>query len=175
MRVLNVHERSLPAAPGAVGALLDGLSSREDALWPAAHWPPLVMDRPLGVGAKGGHGPVRYAVSAYVPGRLVTCRFTAPAGFEGTHGFEIMPAGERGCILRHTLEMNATGPALLSWPLVFRPLHDALLEDCLALAQAALGQPPDIRPWSAWVRVLRWALSGARHRSRRPPRRGDGL
>lgn len=172
MHVLNVHERSLPVGPDEAGSLLDSLSSREDALWPKAIWPPLVMDRPLGVGASGGHGPVRYAVAAYFPGQRVTFRFTAPAGFDGFHRFEIVAAGEGRCILRHTLEMKATGAALLSWPLVFRPLHDALLEDCLALAQATLGQAPDVRPWSGWVRLLRWILSGGRRRSQLPLRPG---
>jgi hypothetical protein len=64
--------------------------------------------------------------------------------------------------LRHTLEMTTHGPALLSWPVVFRPLHDALLEDSLALAQAALGERPNVRRWSNWVRLLRWLVSKGR-------------
>ncbi|UNO43730.1 DUF2867 domain-containing protein [Streptomyces sp. MST-110588] len=37
------------------------------------------FDRPLGVGAYGGHGPVRYRVSAYDPGRRIRFDFTSPA------------------------------------------------------------------------------------------------
>jgi len=35
--------------------------------------------------------------------------------------------------------MEARGPALVSWPLVFEPLHDALLEDLLDRATALTG------------------------------------
>lgn len=169
MRVLNIHERELPAPAAAAGALIDSLASAADALWPRGMWPPMRFDRSLGVGAAGGHGPVRYVVEAYSPGRLVRFRFTGPRGFDGHHRFEVADDGGRGAILRHTLEMEARGPALLSWPLVFRPLHDALIEDALALAQAALGATPAVRPWSPWVKFLRWAMSGGRARKQRIP------
>ncbi len=125
-------------------------------------WPPMLLDRPLGVGASGGHGPVRYVVEAFRPGQRVQFRFAGPRGFNGCHRFEILPTGEHSTILRHTLDMNAEGPALLSWPLVFRPLHDALLEDALARAQASLGKNPLVRPWSPWVKFLRWLPSGGK-------------
>ncbi|MEU6669228.1 hypothetical protein [Streptomyces sp. NPDC046727] len=59
--------RSLPAKPAEVGALIDGLASENDRLWPKAPWLPMRLDRPLGSGTRGGHGPVRYRVAAYVP------------------------------------------------------------------------------------------------------------
>ncbi len=116
------------------------------------------LDRPLQVGASGGHGPIRYRVEAYEPGRAVVFRFTRPQGFEGTHGFEV-EARSTGSRLRHVLEMEARGTACVSWPLVFRPLHDALIEDALDRAQRALGEVP-ARPnrWSAFVRLLRFLL-----------------
>jgi hypothetical protein len=55
--------------------------------------------------------------------------------------------------------MTTRGPAVFSWPIAFRYLHDALLEDLLALAQASLGLPPQVRKWSAWVKLLRWVVS----------------
>ncbi len=67
MGVYNVHERLLFAQAGEVGALLDTLAGGADALWPRSTWPPVEFDRPLAVGAVGGHGPVRYTVAAYVP------------------------------------------------------------------------------------------------------------
>ena len=162
MKVLNVHERELPVSPERVGALIDSLSSRADRLWPRGAWPRMKFDRPLGVGAAGGHGPVRYFVEAYAQGRSIRFRFTGPGGFDGYHGYEIHDLGARGCLLQHTLEMTTSGTASLSWPIIFRPLHDALLEDSLALAEASLGQPPRIRKWTVWVKVLRWLVSGGR-------------
>jgi len=65
MEVLNVHERELEADPIQIGALIDSLASREDRLWPKHVWPRMEFDRSLGVGAKGGHGPIRYFVEEY--------------------------------------------------------------------------------------------------------------
>lgn len=119
------------------------------------------FDRPLAVGAHGGHGPIRYTVEAYTPGCSILFRFTGPAGFDGHHGFELIPRDTHG-VLRHTVRMRLHGRARLSWPLLYRPLHDALLEDALAAAQHALGLQPDITPWSVRVRLLRWLVTGGK-------------
>ncbi len=62
MKILNIHERSVKVSPGEAGRAIDGLSGREDFLWPRSRWPAMEFDGPLAVGASGGHGPVRYAV-----------------------------------------------------------------------------------------------------------------
>jgi hypothetical protein len=67
--ICNVHQRSLAVPVAEAGFLIDGLAGPDDRLWPSDRWPAMRFDRPLGVGARGGHGPVRYAVGAYVPGR----------------------------------------------------------------------------------------------------------
>jgi len=170
MRVSNVHERELNATVDEVGALVNSLASGRDGLWPGAIWPSMRLDRPLGVGAAGGHGPVRYVVEAFDPGRMVKFRFTEPKGFDGHHWFEVVPRGERFAVLRHSLQIDARGSALISWPLVFRPLHDALIEDALALAQTSLGLPSAVRPWSPWVQFLRWVLSRGKVRRQSAPR-----
>ncbi|MFL1378619.1 MULTISPECIES: SRPBCC family protein [unclassified Nocardiopsis] len=155
MRVHNLHRRHLAASPDRVGALVDGLASPGDALWPADHWPAMRLDRPLGIGAAGGHGPVRYTVTDHTPGRHVRFRFSAPRGFDGFHEFTVEP-GDGGTVLRHLLAIRAHGPALLTWPLVFRPLHDALLEDCLDRAERTLtGTVRAPARWSPYVRLLR--------------------
>lgn len=163
MKVINVHFRKLRASQSDAGALIDTLASRDDRLWPFESWPAMAFDRPLGVGADGGHGPVRYSVEAYQPGRSIVFRFKAPAGFDGMHRFDVLPAAE-GCELRHTLEMEARGPAVLSWPLIFRGLHDGLVEDAMAKAQAMLGEEPDIVSWPISVRLLRRLFSSGRPR-----------
>jgi hypothetical protein len=168
MKVLNVHERALLAGREQVGALLDSLSSPADALWPAHLWPRMRFDRPLSVGAAGGHGPIRYFVEAYAPGRSIRFRFTGPRGFDGWHGLEVL-AIPGTVALRHTLEMTTRGLATLSWPLVFRPLHDALIEDALAMAEAALGHAPRLVPWPLQVRLLRSVLSGGKAHRQSPP------
>jgi hypothetical protein len=113
------------------------------------------LDKPLQPGATGGHGPIRYSVVSYEPGRKVTFEFISPRGFVGRHWFEIVGDGATGTVLRHTIEMSLVGSALLAWPIVIRPLHDALVEDALTNAQVALGEQPTPQAWSPWVRLLR--------------------
>lgn len=169
MQVLNVHERELEADSVLVGALIDSLASKEDRLWPKHVWPRMEFDRPLGVGATGGHGPIRYFVEEYTPGKSIKFRFTGPKGFDGFHGYEIVGGPEHPVVLKHTLKMNTYGRAILSWPLVYRPMHDALMEDSLATAQASLGLTPTVQAWSLWVRMLRWSVSGGKARSQSVP------
>jgi len=91
----NAHRREFRATEDQLGALLDQISGPNDPLWPK-HWPPVVLDRPLGVGAAGGHGPIRYRVVAYQPGRRVVFEFTAPTPLNGTHSFEVRPGSRPG-------------------------------------------------------------------------------
>ncbi|MBO8194875.1 SRPBCC family protein [Streptomyces oryzae] len=138
MDVCNVHERCLSAPPGRVGALLDSLAGEDDRLWPHG-WPPMAFDRPLGEGATGGHGPVRYKVVAYVPGTWVRFAFAAPRGFDGFHEYAVLTADDGRTLLRHTLAMRARGAARFSWRLFWGPLHDACLEDSLDRAELGCG------------------------------------
>lgn len=157
--VRNVHERLIHAPPDAVGGFIDGLASRDDVMWPRDRWPPIRFDRPLGIGAAGGHGPVRYTVEAYEPGRSIRFRFTGPRGFVGTHSFEAEEMDGGAVRLRHALSMRVEGWARVSWPLAFRWLHDALVEDALDRAESwcESQSAPRQRRWSLWVRVLRSA------------------
>lgn len=155
MHVRNVHEREFPLPLATVGALIDSLASRDDRLWPAGKWPSMRFDKPLAVGAVGGHGPVRYSVEEYRPSHSIIFRFSAPRGFNGTHRFEVEDRLGH-TVLRHVIEMRATGPARLSWPLFFRPLHDVCLEDCLDRATVSLGiSLPHPAHYSIYVRLLR--------------------
>jgi len=169
MEVRNIHEREIDGTPGQVGALIDSLASANDALWPNHSWSRMKFDRPLGLGANGGHGPISYFVEEYTPGESIKFRFTGPKGFDGFHGYEITSGPKQPVVLRHTLKMNTYGPAIVSWPLVYRPMHDALMEDSLTTAQVTLGLNPKIQTWSLWVKILRWVVSGGKARSQVTP------
>jgi hypothetical protein len=158
MKVVNVHQRLLHASPERVGALIDALSSPEDALWPKG-WPRMKLDRPLGVGATGGHGPIRYFVEAYTPGQSVRFRLTSPKGFDGWHGFEVLDATPNHCVLEHRIEMNATGRGILTWFLAVRALHDVCVEEVLSQAQVAVGNAPRAVAWTPYVKFLRTGAS----------------
>ena len=136
----NVHERRLPVDAGPfVDRILE--------LWPDG-WPRMTFDRPLGVGADGGHGPIRYTCTAYEPGRRIEFAFKH---LNGTHVLEA-----DGDILRHTLITHPTRPLRwVRWVFVIRWLHDACLEELLDNAETAAGRPPE-QPFrrSPFVRLL---------------------
>ncbi len=168
--VLNVHERPLPAPPECVGALIDSLGGETDRLWPP-DWPPVRFERPLAVGVRGGHGPVRYVVSHYVPGRWVRFRFTGPRGFEGFHEFSVEPLDDGRTTLRHTLVVRPYGVRWLAWALIVRPVHDAVFDRGLDCAEQALtGRVDHPVTESRYVRVLRTSL---RLLTVRPIRKGE--
>ncbi|MFI7189210.1 SRPBCC family protein [Nocardia nova] len=154
--ISNIHSRVIAADAQTVGRLLDTLGSGDDRLWPTRQWPAMRFDRPLGVDATGGHGPIRYTCVEYVPGREVKFRFHRPAGFDGTHGFVVEELDATHTRLTHELIMRTHGKDRLIWPLVWRRLHDALIEDSLDLAETTLvpGSAPR-NHHSRYVRFLR--------------------
>ncbi len=157
---VNLHERRLSVGAAEVAPIIDSLAS-EQGVWPSASWAPMVLDRGLAVGSEGGHGIIGYSVDEYVPGQRVRFRFSAPRGFHGWHEFAVVPA-VGSCDLRHTLVVEPRGLTRFSWPVVFRPLHDALIEDALDKAEEHLGSPRPVSPWSWRVRFLRWAFGTVR-------------
>ncbi|WP_344881650.1 hypothetical protein, partial [Allokutzneria multivorans] len=151
----NVHERDLPVDTSVAGALLENLLDPETTVWPVERWEMIEMDRPLGVGARGGHGPIRYDCTAHEPGRLVEFTFSPKLTLKGTHTLEVLPGPRPGTsVMRHTIAGRTEGTMRLLWPLVIRWLHDALLEDLLDRAAVAVGHPP-ARParWPLWTRL----------------------
>ncbi len=155
--VRNTHERAVAAPAEVVGELLAGLGGDRDQLWPSPEWMPMRLDRPLSVGATGGHGPIRYRVSEYEPGRRVRFEFAPDTGLRGHHELVVEPRPGGSSVLRHRIEATARTGTRLTWPLVIRPVHDALVEDLLDNAeQAATGRRLPARRWSPWVRLLRW-------------------
>jgi hypothetical protein len=166
--VRNYHSRALAVPPHVAGRLLNGLASADDLLWPAERWPAMHLEPGLRVGARGGHGPIRYMVELYVPGQQVRFRFQGPRGFDGYHEYLVEEDGRGGSLLRHRLVMVTHGAARLSWPALYRPLHDALIEDSLDKATTSLGLPlATEQRWSAYVRALRAVLSAARRGTHR--------
>jgi hypothetical protein len=157
MKVRNVHARRLAASEQEIVRLMASLSSDQDAIWPADRWPRMKLKPSLQTGAEGGHGYIRYTVEEVTPRRVVF-RLTPPrsgfaAGLEGTHRLEVDHD-----ILRHVLEVEAHGLMLLQWPLVVRPLHDALIEDAFDKAETSLTGVARRSPHSRWVRFLRAAI-----------------
>jgi hypothetical protein len=162
--VINRHERELLALPEAVGRLLDSLGSDEDRLWPSDAWPRQVRSGPMAPGTEVRHGPIRYRITGYEPGRWIRYTFTAPVVFHGYPEFTVLAPQHDRCILQHTLAMKTSLAGALQWHLVLRPLHDALIEDAQSRAEHELGVIASTANWSTRVRSTRRLLA------RRPSR-----
>lgn len=132
-------------------------------------WWPLTLSDGLTPGSRGGHGPVRYTVTASEP-HTVTFALAEKLPFTGWHRFEIEPTGETGPAAnpdsatvrwRHTLVVTDTA---LTRTLVV-PLHDALIEDLLDTAAAIgssqidPGQYPSRQPLRRTDRLRRAAVA----------------
>ncbi|MBI5119248.1 SRPBCC family protein [Candidatus Poribacteria bacterium] len=162
MRIYNIHERRFDAPHEQVGALLDSLSGPDDKLWPSDKWPRMELDKPLGKGARGGHGPVRYTTVEYTPSQRAVFHLEdagLTTGFDGRHFFEVVPRHTQ-TLLRHVLDARCNARAWLRWFFFVRPVHDALLEDALDHAELALtGRLDAPARWSLWVRFVRFIIS----------------
>lgn len=149
----NVHERAIEAPTETVAALFDRVSSDDDPVFPTPAWPPMRFDRPLGVGAVGGHGDVRYSVIAYEPGRRARFAFTPPAN--GYHELSLEPLGANLCLVRHVLEQQPSLTFRLAWVLAVRWAHNVIIEEVLDnLERAATGSLRRPTRWPLWVRLL---------------------
>lgn len=157
--ILNVHERRLPVPAEQVGLLLDTLSSHDDRLWPRESWPPMVLDRGLEPGSRGGHSLIRYSVSEHTPGCRAVFEFEPMnhmRRFQGRHYFEVVPRGEE-TVLRHTIDVEIDAATYMYWKVFVERIHDALLEDAFDKAERELGLArPHRSRWSLSVRLLRW-------------------
>jgi hypothetical protein len=149
MKMSNVHERTIAAPSVLVGALLDTLASADDKFWPHENWPGVKFDRPLQVGATGGHGTGPYTVSSYTPGRHL--RFEFGGGRQGYHEFALQEVDDMTCLLRHSLKATLTFNSAWRWYFLIRPLHDALIDN--VESQVSKVEHPQV--WSSRVRKLR--------------------
>lgn len=158
MQFANIHQRWMPGDAARGAQLLDSLAGPQDRLWPNQSWPAIRFPQPLQVGTRGGHGPVRYRVEAYEPGRQISFSFLPETGFDGCHWFEVVPR-DGGVLVRHGLQARSGFFGSLYWSLAIRFLHDALVEDALDNAERALtGDVKRPARWSPWVKALRLGM-----------------
>lgn len=164
VRIVNRHVRTFDRHSSDLARYIDLLGSAEDRMWPAARWPAMVVKAGLTTGAAGGHGPIRYVVERYEPGRSVMFRFTRPHGWRGTHRFLIEDLPDGRARFSHELRMEAWGASLFQWLIVFRPLHDTVIEEAFDRVAVDFGEPIQAPPWSRRVRLLRWVLARSRRK-----------
>lgn len=158
MKVINIHKRTIRQPKEKIALLFDTLASKNDMMLATDKWPPMILDKGLVVGSKGGHGPIKYSVQKYVSNEFIQFEFAKPEGFNGFHKFEISQITDQSTLLKHTIEMNAVGSAILKWTLVFRWLHDAYMEDAFDKIENHFSLTKKSTNWNFWVLFLRGML-----------------
>jgi hypothetical protein len=158
MKVINIHKRTLKQPKAKIEALFKTLSSENDMILATHKWSPMKLNKGLQVGSKGGHGPIKYFVSAYQPDAFIQFEFTEPQGFNGFHKFEIIAIDPILTEIKHTIDMNTYGMATLKWVFAIHWLHDSLIEDALDKVENQFTNEKKTAKWSIWVRLLRQIL-----------------
>ncbi len=160
----NVHERKIKGSKEMVESILESLGTRNDRIWPR-NWPPMRLKPSKEKLGRGGHGPIRYRVKEHVPGKRIVFEFEQDRlsrGLVGVHYFELLAEGSDEFIVRHVIDAKLGWPASLLWPILIRPLHDALLEDALDNFESAVSEMPENAKYvhSPYVSLLRMAVGG---------------
>lgn len=159
MRVSNVHERTVRTEKAVAREVFESLATKRDRLWPRKLWPPIRLNAPKEKMGAGGHGPIRYRVAGHEVGRKTTFTFEQSGlsrGMVGAHFFELLETAGGEFTARHEIAVDLRWPAILLWPLLIRPLHDALVEDAFDnFERATTNQVSSPNRHSAYVRFLR--------------------
>jgi hypothetical protein len=155
LKVLNIHKRIINQPKNKVVDLINTLSTDNDKIWPKEKWPAMKFAGGIKIGAKGGHGPIKYVVEKYNSEQIIQFRFEKPEGFNGIHKFEIEPINKNETLIKHTIEMQTAGIGTLMWVLGIRSLHNALIEDCFDKIENNFLVDKKTSEWSFWVKYLR--------------------
>ena len=128
MKVHNVHERAVTAAPGQVAALFGDM----EQLWPTPDFP---APKPEG-------DALRMWMMLWQPvereGSPRAYDVVEPDGLRASHWFEVVDGPGSGSIMRHTIEGEAVGEFEPVWRERVEPLHDVYIEAMFDRVQEAL-------------------------------------
>lgn len=158
MKVSNIHRRILNQPKKRIVELLETLATENDKIWPTEKWPPMKFKNGIRMGAKGGHGPIRYSVEKYDSNEIIQFRFSHPKGFNGIHKFEIKELSETQTEIQHTIDMRTHGKGTITWLLAVRSLHNALIEDAFDKVENNFSSAKKSTEWNLWVKMLRKTL-----------------
>ncbi len=156
MKVLNIHTRTINASKKDVARLLGTLSTDNDMIWPKESWPKMKFKGGIKVGAKGGHGPIRYSVEKYDPNEIIQFRFFRPLGFNGIHKFDIKELSVGKTEVSHVIDMDTDLGGTIKWICAVKYLHNALIEDGFDKMENHFTDNKKSTEWNFWVKFLRF-------------------
>lgn len=155
MKVLNIHSRQLKISSDELSEMFSSLASKNDRIWPHEKWPAMKFKDGLKIGAKGGHGPVRYQLIRKEIPKVIEFQFLGPKGLHGIHKFESFEREGDQIEIRHTIDMVTKGIGTLAWLVGIKWLHDALAEDALDKVENQILGTNKTSKWNLWVILLR--------------------
>jgi hypothetical protein len=121
-----VHERTFSGTARRIYQLLSDLGTSQDVLWPFPSQPFLRSSGPLVPGTtEEWHGGLHAVLESAEPEQRIVWRVDTP-GFDGTHGFELIPAGKR-ITVRHRVVATLEGEAVPLWRRI-EGAHERTLE-----------------------------------------------
>jgi hypothetical protein len=123
VKVFNVHERLLTAAPEDVAAVFGDMSR----VWPDPVPAPLDGDLQM--------GPMLWRRFDR-PGSPAAFSMAGPPEFPGEHWFEVGSDGRGGSVLRHTIAAEAIGDFEEVWRDRIEPMHNVYIEALFDKVQA---------------------------------------
>lgn len=159
MKILNVHKRIINQPLNTVADLLSTMSTSSDKVWPTENWPRMTFDDGIKVGAKGGHGPIKYDVEIYDPNKLIQFRFTQPRGFNGIHRFDLRNISNHQTEIKHTIDVKASLIGTFQWVFYIKWLHNALIKDGFNKLENHFSGSKKSTEWNWWVKFLRALLT----------------
>ncbi|WP_018622165.1 hypothetical protein [Spirosoma luteum] len=154
MKVINIHKREIQQPPVELAKLFNTLATENDMMLATDKWPAMKFEKGLQVGSKGRHGPIKYFVTEYQPGKSITLQFDM-IGFNGFHKLAITELETTKTELSHVINMTTMGSATIKWALVIRWLHDAYIEDAFDKVENHFINDKKYSEWNLWVKILR--------------------
>lgn len=163
LKIKNIHKRIINQPLEKVAAALATISTENDIVWPTENWPAMKFKNGIQVGAKGGHGPIRYSVEKYNPSEIIQFRFSKPVGFNGIHKFDLVEIAPQKTQINHTIDITTSLGATFSWFFAIRSLHNALIEDGFDKLENNFSNQKKKTEWNFWVKFLRKIIAKKRN------------
>lgn len=139
----NVHQREIPTSLEKIRPFIEaGWTGTSDDPFPRDYiktWRKNPPDRAADALVPGvtrlGHGPFSFRFVSWDGKRWRVC--VESGEYRGWHGFDLEPT-PNGTRVRHTIELDLSGPARVVWPLFIAPVHDWAVEAIFDRMEEAL-------------------------------------
>ncbi|MCA0153866.1 hypothetical protein [Winogradskyella vincentii] len=159
MRVNNIHKRTINQPKERLSVLIRTLATENDLIWPTRNWPSMRFKEGFKIGAKGGHGIIKYEIIKLKDGESIRFKFIKPEGFIGYHQLHLVGLSEIKTEIVHEIKMRTTFKATFFWLFIIRWLHNALIEEAFDNVENHFSVQQKNPQYNYWVKFLRRAYN----------------